>query len=191
MSAVGNVGPATDHPADEEEAEPGLWGSFGAALRLIVGWFCIAIGLLNLVVELDRTDGAPDGAYLLFHVVLVIGGVLLVGLGWIGAQPGVVGYVTGGTVMLAGLVFSALPENDAECCMTAFEQRHGYPFTLAARHAGDRWHIDSQHFLADLLFWGYLGLIALLAVSLLRRATSPATGRHGIRATDPPHPPNQ
>ncbi len=182
MSAVGNVGPATDqHPADEEEAEPGLWGSFGAALRLIVGWFCIAIGLLNLLVEVDRTDGTPDGAYLLFHVVLVIGGVLLVGLAWIGARPGAVGYVTGAAVLLAGVVLSALPENDAECCMTAFEERHGYPFTLAARNAGGRWHIDSQHLLADLLFWGYLGLVALLAVSLLRRAASPDTGRHGVR----------
>jgi hypothetical protein len=33
----------------EEDEAPGLWTSFGTALRLIVGWFCVAIGVLNLL----------------------------------------------------------------------------------------------------------------------------------------------
>ncbi|GAA2527012.1 hypothetical protein [Winogradskya humida] len=172
MSAVGNVGPATDHPAaepEEDEEGPGLWGSFGVALRLIVGWFSIAIAVLNLLVELDRSDGTPDGAYVFFHFIVLVGGVLLVSLAWIGARPGILGYVVGAAVMVAGVVVSAIPANDTVCCMTAFSERHGYPFTILARDAGSRWHVDSQHLIADLLFWGYLGLVVLLTVALTRR----------------------
>lgn len=165
MSAVGEV----EH---DEEAPPGLWESFGSALRLIVGWFCVAIGTLNLMVELDRTVGTPDSAYLLFHFILLVGGVLLVALAWIDPAPGLLGYVVGGVVMVAGVVLSALPDNQMVCCMTAFDERHGYPFTIIARDAGSRWHVDSQHLIADLLFWGFMGLMFLLVVALTRRVTN-------------------
>jgi hypothetical protein len=36
-----------------------------------------------------------------------------------------------------------------------------------------RWHVDSQHLLADLLFWGYAGLLLLVVVALMRRAGGP------------------
>ncbi|WP_305785085.1 hypothetical protein [Symbioplanes lichenis] len=182
MSTVGDVDPALE---EEEEEAPGLWGSFGAALRLIVGWFSVAIGILNLVVEIDRSDATPDGAYLLFHAVLLVGGALLIGLGWFDPRPGLPGYAAGAAVLVAGVVLSALPRNNTVCCMSAFDERHGYPFTLIARNAGSRWHVDSQHLLADLLFWGFLGLVALLAVSLLRRATQQDTRRRGAHH----HPP--
>ncbi|AGL20961.1 hypothetical protein [Actinoplanes sp. N902-109] len=166
---------AVTHPEvdeDEDEEAPGLWQSFGSALRLIVGWFSVAIGVLNLLVELDRADGQPDGAYVFFHFIVLVGGVLLVSLAWIGAKPGIAGYVAGAAVLVAGVVISAIPANDTVCCMKAFSERHGYPFTIAARDAGTRWHIDSQHLLADLLFWGYLGLVVLLTVALSRKVAS-------------------
>jgi hypothetical protein len=75
------------------------------------------------------------------------------------------------------LLISSVPVNNAVCCMTAFDVRHGYPFTLAARDVAaggaGRWHIDGQHLLADLLFWGYAGLLALVAVALARAVTAP------------------
>ncbi|MFI5932874.1 hypothetical protein [Actinoplanes sp. NPDC051494] len=172
MSAVGNVDPSTDHATDEDEESPGLWESFGSALRLIVGWFCVAIGVLNLMVELDRADGTPDSAYLLFHFILLVGGVLLVSFAWIGVKPGIPGWSAGVAVMIAGVVFSALPANETVCCLTAFSERHGYPFTIMARDAGSRWHVDSQHLLADLLFWGYMGLVVGLTVALTRKVAS-------------------
>jgi hypothetical protein len=169
MSTVGRVSHADEEELEEEP--PGLWGSFGAALRLIVGWFCVAIGVLNLIVEFDRVDSAPDGSYLMFHGVILVGGVLLVSLAWIDPHPGFLGYFAFGAILLGGTVAAAVPRNSTVCCMTAFDERHGYPFTLVARDAGARWHIDSQHFLADLMFWGYLGFMVLLVIALTRRVT--------------------
>lgn len=159
----------SDLTEDEEDYEaPGLWESFFTALRLIVGWFCIAIGVLNLIVEADRNTGRPDLPYFAFHTMLFIGGILLLSLTWLVERPGVAGYVAGGLVAAAGLLGTAVPVSNTVCCMWAFDVRHGWPFTLAARNDG-RWHIDSQHLLADLLFWGYAGLIVLVVVSLAGR----------------------
>ena len=166
---------------DEDEEAPGLWTSFGTALRLIVGWFCVAIGVLNLVVELDRKTGEADGPYLIFHATLLVGGVLLLSLAWIGPRPGVPGYVAGAVTLAAGTVISAIPVVSTVCCMTAFATRHGFPYTFVARNEGQRWHIDSQHLLADLLFWGYVGLIVLLVVSLVRPAPESEPPRHAAR----------
>jgi len=172
MSAVGNVQASAGHAEADDEEAPGLWSSFGTALRLIVGWFCVAIGILNLIVELDRTDGTPDGAYLIFHGMLFVGGVLMVSLAWIDPRPGFAGYFAGAVVLAAGMLFSGLPVSDSVCCMTGFDIRHGWPFTFVARDEAARWHVDSQHLLADLLFWGYVGLIVLLVIALARRVTT-------------------
>jgi hypothetical protein len=167
MSAVSDAG----HAANGGEAAHGHPGSFGAGLRLLVGWFSIAIGILNLLVELDR-GSAADGAYLLFHAMLLVGGVLMVSLAWIAARPGVAGWSAGGGVLAAGMLASGVPASDALCCLSAYAVRHGYPFSFAGRDDdGGRWHVDSQHLLADLLFWGYAGLIVLVVVALARRAT--------------------
>jgi hypothetical protein len=176
MSAVGNAGPAAGRTAGDHDEAPGLWGSFGAALRLIVGWFSVAIAVLNLVAELDRV---PERPYLLFHVLLLIGGLLVISLGWGAAGTGPVGYCAGGAVLVAGMLVSALPANATVCCMTAFSVRHGYPFTFLARNEGGGWHVDSRHLLADLLFWGYAGLIVLVGVAKTRRATEHHGGTRG------------
>jgi hypothetical protein len=153
---------------DEDDEAPGLWGSFGAALRLIVGWFSVAIGVLNLVAEVGRV---PGPAYLVFHVMLLLGGLLLISLGQGAAGTGPAGLLAGGGVLAAGMLLSALPVTNAVCCMSVFAVRHGYPFTFVARNDGGRWHIDSQHLLVDLLFWGYAGLIVLVLVAMTRRVT--------------------
>lgn len=165
MSAVGDA----RYPAGSEAAH-----SFGAALRLLVGWFSIAIGILNLLVEIDR-GGADDGAYVAFHVMLVLGGVLLVSFSRLGAGAGVAGYCAGGAVLVAGMILSAVRAFDAACCMTWYAVRHGYPFSLAARDAGS-WHLDGPRLLADLLFWGYAGLIVLVVVASVRRAADRRDG---------------
>lgn len=153
------------------DPEDGLWTSFGSALRLIVGWFSVTIGLLNLLVEADRTTGEADPAYLVFHAVLVVGGGVLLAAPWLGRDPGRAGYVTGGLVAAAGMIAGAVPVRNTVCCLSAFDERHGYPFSIAARDDAARWHVDSQHLIADLLFWGYAGLLALVVVALVRRLT--------------------
>jgi len=157
MSTAGDVGRA-----------PGLWGSFGAAVRLLVGWFSVAIAILNLVAELD---GVPERSYLLFHAVLLVGGLLLISYDWGTAGTGAAGYAAGGVVLAAGMSVGALPVNAAVCCLSGFAVRHGYPFAFLARNEGGRWHLDSQHLLTDLLFWGYAGLVVLVLVATTRRIT--------------------
>jgi hypothetical protein len=168
MSAAGTAGSAAE--------APGLWGSFGAALRLIVGWFSIAVAVLNLVAELGRL---PERSYLLFHAVLLVGGFLLVSLGRGAAGTGPASTVAGAGVLAAGMLGGALPANTAACCLAGFAVRHGYPFAFLARNEGGRWHVDSPHVLADLLFWGYVGLMALVLVTVTRRVTQHRNGGTG------------
>jgi hypothetical protein len=165
MSAVGNAGAPT--------GAPGLWGSFGDGLRLLVGWFSVAIAILNVLVDLDH---APDRAYLLFHAMLLVGGSLLISLGRSAAGTGPAGCSAGAAILIGGMLFSALPVIDAVCCMTTFSVRHGYPFTFLARNDGGGWHVDGQHLLADLLFWAYAGLVLLVLLALARRATRHRAG---------------
>ena len=160
----------------------GLWTSFGSALRLIVGWFSVTIGLLNLLAEADRIARRADTAYVAFHVVLVAGGILLLAVPWLGRDPGPAGYLAGGVVTAAGMVAGAAPVRNTVCCLYAFDERHGYPFSLVARDDAGRWHVDAQHLLADLLFWGYAGLLVLIVVALARRLTP---GRAAGAATAP------
>ena len=178
---------------DEEEEPPGLWTSFGIALRLIVGWFCVAIGSLNLIVEVDRVTGSPDVPYFLFHSVLFVGGLVLLGVSWMGRSPGPVGYTAFGLVLAGGTVLSAISVTNTVCCMQTYAIRHGYPFSFLARDegVGARWHVDSQHLLANLLFWGYVGLFVLVAVSLARRAPgrppqAPKSAPHAYAHAQPP-----
>jgi hypothetical protein len=165
-------------------AAAGPWRSFGAAARLIVGWFAILIGLLNLLAEADRRTDA-DVPVLVFQSMLVVGGILLLALGRLAPDPGPAGYAVGAAVATIGLVGSAVPVITSVCCMSAFGVRHGFPFTFLARD-GDAgpWHADGHRLVADLLFWGFVGLLALVAVALFRRIASPT-----VRArTGPPLP---
>ncbi|MEV4636276.1 hypothetical protein AB0J80_02895 [Actinoplanes sp. NPDC049548] len=154
MSTAGTVG------------TPGVWESVGTGLRLIVGWFSAVIGVLDLVVEMgDRLDGA----YLLFNGMLVVGGAMLISLASLPGRPGTAGYLAAAGVLVAGMSISTVLTSDAACCLSALAERHGYPFTVLARDAGQSWQVDGGRLVADLLFWGYAGLVALLLVVLARR----------------------
>jgi hypothetical protein len=160
MSTAGGIG-----------AAPGLWGSFGTALRLVAGWGSVAVGVLNLIAE---SGGVPEPTYLIFHVVLLAGGFLLISLdrGAAGAGP----FGAGGAVLAGGMLVSALPVRDGACCMSAFAVRHGYPFTFLGRNESGGWHVDTAHLVADLLFWAYAGLVVLALVALTRRLAQHRSG---------------
>jgi hypothetical protein len=182
MSAVGDVEADADGVGD-----PGLWTSFATALRLIVGWFSVAIGVLNLLAEVDRATGTPDMPYLLFHVMLCLGGTVLLAASRLGRAAGAAGCTAGATVAVAGLPISAIPATTTLCCVTAFSVRHGFPFTFAARNDGSGgWHIDGGHLLADLLFWAYAGLLVLVVVARTGPAAHPGD-RPEARVTPATH----
>jgi hypothetical protein len=113
--------------------------------------------MLNLTDEIGRPSGASDVPYLVFHAVVLVGGVVLLALDWIGPKPGTAGYVAAGAVAGAGMIISAL------------SVRHGYPFAFVARDDGVG-ETDTLHAVADLIFWAYLGLMVVVVVSLFRRA---------------------
>ncbi|XVV12012.1 hypothetical protein ACQP2X_45550 [Actinoplanes sp. CA-131856] len=145
--------------------DPGPLAGAATTLRLIIGWAFTALALLNLAMGLDSF------AYGLFHVVLLLAGVTLLGLQRVGCHPGRIARIAGSAVALLGLVISTLPEARVDCCSTEYEVRHGFPFTVLARDPGG-WHADGTRIVIDLLFWALAGMLVLIAVARLTPAPS-------------------
>ncbi|GID25314.1 hypothetical protein [Paractinoplanes brasiliensis] len=159
------------------EDEPGFLASTIATLRLIAGWACAALGVLNLAM------GLAPASYVTFHVVLAITGLLLLAPGPAGRRrPPGPAVVAGGTVALVGLAATTVPALAVECCSGGYAVRHGFPFTMLARDPGG-WRFDTVRTVADLVFWICAGLIVMLALTRVRPTTTRpaepnATGRH-------------
>ncbi|MFF5079781.1 hypothetical protein ACFY36_22245 [Actinoplanes sp. NPDC000266] len=173
------------------EADPGLLAGAATTLRLIIGWAFTALALLNLAMGLDSF------AYGLFHVVLLLAGVTLLGLQRVGGRPGRIAWIAGSAVAVLGLVVSTLPKSQVNCCSSEYGVTHGFPFTVLARDPGG-WHADSVRTVYDLLFWALAGMLVLIAVARLTPAPAhpapispsrpPATNDHaeerGTRTAD-------
>ncbi|WP_250027711.1 hypothetical protein [Paractinoplanes maris] len=166
-------------PEAVEDDEPGFLASAGATLRLIVGWACVALGVLDLAMGLD------DPSYVIFHVVLLVTGVLLLAGDRIGRRLTVTAWTVGGLVAALGLAITAIPSLAVACCSRDYAVRHGFPFTMLARDPGG-WRFDLYRSIADLLFWLCAGLIALTVVAWVRPAR-PAPQRD--EAAPPSHAP--
>lgn len=148
-------------PEAVEDDEPGFLASMGATFRLIVGWAFVALGVLDLAM------GLVDPAYVTFHVVLLVTGVLLLGTGRAENRPSGLTWAVGGLVAVLGLVVSTIPAVAVACCSREYAVRHGFPFTMLARDPGG-WRFDPFRSVADLLFWLCAGVIALVVVAWLR-----------------------
>jgi hypothetical protein len=136
--------------------------------RLLAGWACTAVAVLDL------SMGLEPGSYLLFHLVLLVGGLLLLGFGKLPRTPNPSGY--GVTLALAVLatVLTALPSTSTICCLRTFDVRHGYPLALLAWNPGQHRHFAPAHALADLVFWFLIGLVLLSLVTQVLPAPQPA-----------------
>jgi hypothetical protein len=164
---------------------PGLLASSVTTLRLIAGWACGALGVLNLSMGMDTGRGTIDHSYLAFHVVLLITGLALLSWGPANRSPRRPAWLAAGLVTVLGPVLSALPAYAAVCCLGEFPVRHGFPFTLLAHGAGG-WHADGIRTLLDLLFWVCVGFLVLVVAGRLRRADpEPWTRRHSQPAAHP------
>jgi hypothetical protein len=157
---MGNAG----QQAENDGSDP--WGPTLAVVRIIAGWAGTAIGALNLSMGIDTSPGTTDGPYLVFHLVLLIGGALLLAMGRLRKAPKGAAWAVGGLVAGLGLALSALPATSTVCCLRGFAVRHGFPFTMLGRNTGG-WHVALGHVVADLLFWGLVGLAVLVLFTLV------------------------
>ncbi|MEU4687467.1 hypothetical protein [Actinoplanes sp. NPDC023714] len=137
------------------------WTQVTAVIRVMAGWFLVGIGGLNLAVEID---GGLTSAYLIFHVALLAGGALLLLKHRI--TPSRAGYLLSGVLALAGMAATAVPAT-ARCCLAAYPERRGYPYPFLG--TGDGVHVDPEYLVADLVFWGCLGLVLLTVLALIER----------------------
>ncbi|MDI6099717.1 hypothetical protein QLQ12_14025 [Actinoplanes sp. NEAU-A12] len=137
------------------------WPSIPAVLRVMAGWFMLGIGLLNLAVEID---GGLTGAYLMFHVVLGLGGVLM--LLRRRPVPSRAGCAIAGVLALAGMVSTALP-GTSRCCLED-PPGHGYPYPFLGTGGGV--HVEPAYLVVDLIFWGCAGLLAMVVLAVAERA---------------------
>jgi hypothetical protein len=160
MRDAGTVAPADG---------PSLLASSVTTLRLIAGWACTALGVLDLSMGIDTGQGTTDRSYLVFHVVLLITGLALLGRGQAKSRPRRVAVLAGGLVAVLGAGLSTLLTTAAACCLGEYPTRHGFPFTVLARGA-DGWHADGARTLLDVLFWVCAGFLVLVVVEIFRAA---------------------
>ena len=127
--------------------------------RLLCGWACVAVAVLDLFMGLET------GPYLLFHLVLLVGGVLLLGLGKL-RKP--FSYAVIFALAVVTLVVAALPATSRACCMRGLDARHGYPLTVLGWDHGQQVHFAPAHAVADLTFWFLVWLLLRVALASLR-----------------------
>jgi hypothetical protein len=134
------------------------WPSIRTVLRVMTGWFLFGIGLLDLAVGVDGV------VYVVFHVTVTLGGVILLLLHRI--RPSRAGYAVAALVTVAGLGLGLLPVT-TRCCLAGYPQRRGFPFPFLGTGAGV--HADLRYLGADLVFWLSAGLVALVATRVVER----------------------
>ena len=137
-----------------------LWPSIPAVLRVMTGWGLVGVSLLDLAVEVD---GGLTRTYLLFHLIVGVGGVLLLARR---PSPSRAGGLVAAGLAVAALALTALP-GSAGCCPAGHPGRHGFPFPFLGN--GDGLHVESFYLAADLIFWACAGLLLATVVAVAER----------------------
>jgi hypothetical protein len=157
----------------------------GAPLRAGAGALTLVAGLTWLLLNLQSPEPAVD---VLVGVVLATGGLILL-------MPHRVQLPrrwTAGTMALTALAGTAaglVSAAEQECCMFAYATARGFPFRWIGRGAeavtpeaarnlarAADWRIDAISMTADLLFWAFVGLLAVVAVDATRRSRRDRVG---------------
>jgi hypothetical protein len=165
-----------DEP-DNETALP-WWRTLGTLLRSTLGALSLVGGLTWLLLNLHGPQVATD---VLVGAVLTAGGLVLLMPHRIRLRPL---ENTGGAALAALLgTFGGLAAVSSQMGgMYAYVAARGYPFQWLRRGAvaddpetarslaeAARWQIDVTALTANLVFWAYVGLLAVVAVELVRR----------------------
>jgi hypothetical protein len=167
----------SDDP-DNEAALP-WWRALSTLLRNLLGALSLVGGLTWLLLNLHGPEIMTD---LLVGAVLGAGGLVLLMPHRIRLRP----LESVGGAALAALLgtFGGLAAESSQLGgMFAYVTARGYPFEWLQRGAiaGDpqtarnlaeaaRWQIDVTALAANLVFWAYAGLLAVLVAGLVRRA---------------------
>jgi hypothetical protein len=137
--------------------------------RLLCGWACAAVAVLDLFM------GAETGLYLVFHLVLLAGGLLLL----LGKPLNPLAYAVTTALAVLTTVVTALPTTEVACCMRGLTVRHGYPLTLLGWDRGEQRHFAPAHTVADLAFWFLAWMIVAVAVAGVRSRSGRSSGPFG------------
>jgi hypothetical protein len=154
------------------------WRTLGALLSGVLGAVALVGGLTWLLLNLHGPRIATD---VLVGVVLAVGGLVLLMPHRIPLRPARTAAVAITTAVVGTLV--GLMVSVAQLAgMWAYVMARGYPFRWAGRGAqaddpavarrlaeAADWQIDVVALAGDLLFWGFAGLLAVVAVDLVRQ----------------------
>ena len=138
--------------------------------RLLAGWACAAVAVLDLSMGVSLRDGP----YLLFHVVLLMPHRIRL--------PRFATAVTMTATALVGALAGLTSKTTQTCCTYAEFSERGWPFHWAQRSAlGDTaneahllvkastWHVDLVALAGTLLVFAYVGMLLIVVTTLIRR----------------------
>src|ERR1700712_3528762 len=139
--------------------------------RLICGWACAASAVLDLV------TGFETGLYLAVHLVLLVGGLLLLARKPLKPSE----YAVGTALAVVTTVVAALPPAEQACCMRGLDVRHGYPLTVLGWNDGQARHFAGAPTRADLVFWFLAWMIVMVVITEVRSRGDLSSSERGSR----------
>lgn len=149
-----------------------------SGLRSAAGALTLVGGLTWLLLNLQSPQPAVD---VLVGVVLSAGGLILLMPHRIRLPRQWTAVATAGTAA-AGTIGGLVSGVEQTCCMFAYTTTRGFPFRWVGRGAeavtpeaarnlalAENWRIDPFAVAADLLFWAFVGLLAVVVADVVRR----------------------
>lgn len=166
-----------DEAEQSGETEPDV-GRSGRFWAWVLGAISLVGGLTWILLNLSPPVPAVDIAV---GVVVALGGLVLLMPHRV-RLPRRPGWLVALGTGVAGTVAGLLASSAAVCCMYAFVEGRGFPFTWLSRGAvadspdvarsvtaSTGWEVDVATLLLSVFVWAYLGILILTVVTLLRR----------------------
>jgi hypothetical protein len=177
--SVGGDTPGADTPGGDTVGERAAGWSYGAAMRGLVGACTLVGGLTWLLLNLQAPRPIAD---------LLVGGVLAAG-GLVLLMPHRIPlprrWTAAGMTLaaVAGTAAGLASATEQVCCMFAYATGRGFPFRWLRRGAeaadpetarnlalAANWQVDVIAVAGNLLFWAFVGLLAVATLDAVRRS---------------------